>query len=107
VEGLHEQGVSEEVILALQEDRAAAVLPEPADALMQLAEGLTLDPAHSENQVAAALAAGWAEHEVAHAIFIVSYFNMVTRIADAFTLPPDPYHPYDPAGSLPMIRCEE
>jgi hypothetical protein len=44
---------------------------------------------------------------VALAVFLVSYFNMRTRIANAFALPPDERHPYDPSAILPLLRCSE
>jgi hypothetical protein len=55
--------------------------------------------------VRAAVAAGWSNEEVAQAIFVVAAFNMLTRIADAFALPPDASHPFEPGAKLPMLRC--
>ena len=66
-----------------------------------------MDPPGSDLATRKAVEAGWSEAEVAHAIFVVSYFNMVTRIAEAFALPPDEGHPYDPATVLPLLRCRK
>jgi alkylhydroperoxidase family enzyme len=107
VDGLHDAGLADEKIAALQGDLTGSVFTEKEMALLLLAETLTVDPPASDLMTRKAVEAGWTETEVAHAIFVVSYFNMVTRIADAFTLPPDESHPYDPATVLPMLRCRE
>ena len=93
------------LIAALQTDLARAALSPKELALLRLGEVLTLDPHASPAAVAAARTAGWSDQEVADAIFLVSVFNMMTRIADAFALPPDASHPYDPAGTIPMASC--
>ncbi|UCG52908.1 MAG: hypothetical protein JSW58_04950 [Candidatus Latescibacterota bacterium] len=105
--GLHEAGVADELIAGIQGDLAELPVTAKDLALLQLAERLTTDVASSAESTRAAREAGWSESEVANAIFIVSYFNMVTRIAEAFALPPDENHPYDPQTKLPMIRCRE
>jgi alkylhydroperoxidase family enzyme len=107
VEGLHESGLSDEGISSLQIELDEELFSPEDLALLRLAEQLTLDPSAAEAATYEALAIGWSEREVAQAIFIVAYFNMVTRIADAFALPPDVTHPYDPDTVLPMLRCSE
>jgi alkylhydroperoxidase family enzyme len=107
VEGLREAGLSDEAIAALQGDFTEHDFTPKERALLQLAEQLTCDPASSGACTRSALVSGWTANEVAHAIFTISYFNMVSRIADAFALPPDANHPYDPETVLPMIRCCE
>jgi alkylhydroperoxidase family enzyme len=106
VEGLREAEVDAELIAAIQGDLAAAPLTPPELAMLQLAERLTLEPAAVVPAVRDAKAAGWLDEEVAHAIFLISYFNMVTRIANAFALPPDDSHPFNPAATLPLWECE-
>jgi alkylhydroperoxidase family enzyme len=105
VEGLHEEGVSQEDILAVQGNLTDLGLSKQTQALLILAEGVTLEPATAAEWVNPALEAGCSEEEIAHAIFIVSYFNMVTRIAEAFALPPDQSHPFDPSAPLPLAEC--
>jgi alkylhydroperoxidase family enzyme len=107
VEGLHEEGFSTEAIAELQSAIEESSFSKKDKALLLLAETLTVDPPSAGVATREALEAGWSEKEVAHAIFLVSYFNMVTRIANAFDLPPDETHPYDPATVLPMMRCRE
>ena len=105
MEGLREEGVSQENILAVQGDLADLELGEQMQALLMLAEAVTLEPAKAAEWVNPALEAGCSEKEIAHAIFVVSYFNMVTRIAEAFALPPDISHPFDPSAPLPLVEC--
>jgi alkylhydroperoxidase family enzyme len=105
VEGLHEAGLPDQAIAALQGDFTVYDFTPRENSLLQLADRLTCDPASSAASTRAALASGWTAREVAHAIFVVSYFNMLSRIADAFALPPDATHPYDPEAQLPILRC--
>lgn len=107
MEGLHESGVSDDKIQALQIGLDEKSFSPRELALLRLAEELTLYPATSAGAVPAALEAGWSAAEVASAIFIVSYYNLVTRIVDAFALPPDQGHPYDPDSPIPMFDCQE
>ena len=74
-------------------------------ALLRLAEVLTVDPPSAAPTVVAAVEAGWTHEEVAEAIFVVSQFNMMTRIAVAFALPPDDIHPFSADDRLPMLTC--
>jgi hypothetical protein len=106
VEGLHEAGVSDEIIIAIQMDLSSVEIPRKDKSLLLLAEDLTLDPAIGAGAVQDAVDAGWSNEEIAHAIFLVSYFNMATRIVEAFNLPPDEYHQFDPDGSLPLLYEE-
>jgi alkylhydroperoxidase family enzyme len=99
-------GASDELILALQLDLDKADVSKKERALLLLAEILTLSPHGAGEAVIKALEAGWSHQEVADAIFLVSYFNMLTRIADAFALPPDEYHPFEPDAGVPMLHCE-
>lgn len=96
-------GLSEDEIFALQLDIQSSPFSEKDRTLLKLAESLTLDPMIAAPATRSALSAGWSEAEVAQAVFIVSYFNMVTRIAQAFALPPDDGHQFNPDASLPML----
>jgi alkylhydroperoxidase family enzyme len=107
VEGLHNAGFDEEKVAALQSDFESGGFSEQELAFLRLAEQLTLYPESSANATRAACEVGWSNEEVAQAIFVISYYNMVTRIADAFALPPDDNHPYDPGAPLPMLRCSD
>jgi uncharacterized peroxidase-related enzyme len=102
---LEQEGVSEEVIVGLQTDIAAADVSEKEKALLRLAEEITVNPSAGHTRVAAALEAGWTEREVAQAIFVTGYFNMLNRIAEAFVLPSDQDHPFGPAPVFPMAKC--
>lgn len=106
MEGLRQEGVSDEVISALQGDVGEFGFLRRDQALFLLAQTLTVGPGTADVMTRKAVEAGWSEDEVASAIFIVSYFNMVTRIASGFGLPPDESHPFDPATVLPMLQCE-
>jgi alkylhydroperoxidase family enzyme len=99
-------GASDELIVALQVDPAEADVSDKERALLLLAERLTLAPPGADEAVITALEAGWSHQEVADAIFLVSYFNMLTRIANAFALPPDEFHAFDPEAVVPMLHCE-
>jgi len=102
---LEQEGVSEDVIVGLQTGIAAADVSEKEKALLRLAEEVTVNPSAGHTRVAAALQAGWTEGEVAQAVFVTGYFNMLNRIAEAFVLPPDQDHPFGPAPEFPMSRC--
>jgi alkylhydroperoxidase family enzyme len=105
VEVLHDLGWSDDRLAALQGDFSGAEFTPREMALLRLAEQLTVAPAEAADATRAATAAGWSDTEVAHAIFVISYFNMVTRIADGFALPPDDAHAFAPGAALPMLRC--
>jgi alkylhydroperoxidase family enzyme len=105
VEGLHRSGADSELLVALQSDLGKAKLDAKERALLRLGERLTLEPASSSEAVRAAVASGWTNEQVADAIFVISLFNMLTRIADSFALPPDGEHPFSQNAKLPMLRC--
>lgn len=104
---LQQQGASEDLVVGLQADIAAADISDKEKALLRLAEEVTVNPSAGHTRVAAALRAGWTESEVAQAIFVTAYFNMLNRIAEAFVLPPDQDHPFDPAPAFPMSGCAD
>ena len=103
MEGLHEAGVDDEVIAAIQVDLLSVDVSRKEKALLRLAEDLTLNPAIAAGAVQEAVDAGWSNKQIAHAIFLVSYFNMATRIVDAFNHPPNEDHHFDPNETLPML----
>ena len=105
MEGLHDNGFDDATIAAVQVAPDEVVLAPKEAALYALAEALTVAPAQSAGSVLAAKAAGWRDEELADAVLIAAYFNMLTRIADAFALPPDESHPYVPGATLPMLEC--
>lgn len=108
MEGLHEKnGMTPDAIAALQTDLDATGLPEKERALLRFARALTIDPPQAPRAVPGLLAAGWTEQQVADTIFIVSAFNMLTRIAAGFALPPDANHPFTANDRLPMTRCSK
>lgn len=96
-----------ESIAALQGDLAEALFGDKEMALLRLAEQMTVDPGRSSAATRTAAEAGWSHEEIADAIFVVAYFNLKTRIVEAFALPPDSCHPFDPAVELPMLRCQD
>ncbi len=102
---LQQEGVSEDLILGLQTDISASGFSEKEKTLLLLAEEITANPSAGHTRVAAALEAGWTASEVAQAIFVASYFNMLNRIAEAFAFPPDQDHRFDPVPEFPMLRC--
>jgi len=105
VDGLHQSGADEKLIAALQIDLEKAELSSKEKALARLAEVLTTRPQSSRAAVRSAREAGWAREQVDDAIFLISYFNMRTRIMDAFDPPPDRFHPIRPGATLPLLRC--
>jgi alkylhydroperoxidase family enzyme len=105
VEGLHRTGADAALLAALQGNLDEAKVGAKDRSLLKLAERLTLDPASSSEAVRAAVASGWTNEQVADAIFVITLFNMLTRIADSFALPPDGEHPFRPDTKLPMLRC--
>ncbi len=104
---LEKEGVSKERILALQTDIAGSDFSEKDKALLLLAERITIEPWSAHLLVGPALAAGWSEAEVAQAIFVTGYFNMLNRISEAFAFPPDEDHPFDPVPKFPILDCGE
>ncbi len=97
--------MSDAALIALQRGEVPAEADGRERAFILLAQSLTRDPGASPPAVVAARQAGWADREVAEAIFFVSYFNMLTRIASAFALPPDESHPFPPGATMPLLRC--
>lgn len=104
---LIQDGVSEKNILALQTDINNSDFSDKEKTLLLLAENITVDPSSSSQYVGYALEAGWREEEVAQAIFVVSYFNMLNRISEAFAFPPDQEHPFVPGSSFPFTNCKQ
>jgi alkylhydroperoxidase family enzyme len=102
---LENEGLSGDQILQLQTDIAASDFSAKEKTLLLLAERMTVNPSSGHAQVGPALAAGWSEAEVAQAIFVAAYFNMLNRIAEAFALPPDVGHRFDPAPDFPFLHC--
>lgn len=102
---LNGDGSSDSLMTALQNGIGSFDFDPKQKAALLLAERLTVYPSQSGSHVKNAVNAGWAHEQVAQLIFFVSYMNMMNRIAQAFDLPPDDYHPYDPDGRLPMLRC--
>ena len=102
---LENEGLSAIQILQLQSDIASSDFTDKEKTLLLLAERMTVDPSLAHAHVGPALAAGWSEAEVAQAIFVSAYFNMLNRIAEAFALPQDVDHPFDPAPEFPFLRC--
>ena len=105
VEGLRQNGVDKNTIAQLQIDPNQLETSQKERAILILAQTMTQRPKDSEPAVRAAISAGWSNDQVAEVIFLVSYFNMVTRVAKAFAYPPDNLHPFDPGGELPMLKC--
>lgn len=105
MEGLHQRGVEEKLIAALQTDLDKADLTDQDKALVRLAEVLTTSPQSSRSAVRSAKDFGWSAEEIADVIFIASYFNMRTRLMNAFDPPPNKWHPFTPGASLPILRC--
>ena len=102
---LEQEGLSTDQVLSLQTDIEQGDFSEKEKALLLLAERMTVDPAAAHTRVPPALAAGWTEAEVAQAIFVAAYFNMLNRIAEAFALPPDEDHPFDAMPQFPFVSC--
>jgi len=93
-------------MLTLQRNINASDFDKKEGAALLLAEQLTTNPGQSEYSVECAINAGWTNDEVASIIFLVSYMNMMNRIAIGFNLPPDESHPYDQSATLPITRCD-
>lgn len=102
---LENDGLSQAQIRQLQTDIAGGDFSEKEKALLLLAEQITVDPSSAHAGVGRALAADWTQAEVAQAIFVAAYFNMLNRISEAFALPPDTDHPFDPSPSFPLLHC--
>ena len=97
--------MSKETLIALQTDVGKVQTTPKERALLALAATLTREPAAAGHAVRQALAAGWSTDEVTEAVFLVSMYNMVNRVADAYAFPPDQAHPYDPNSRLPLLSC--
>lgn len=100
------EGLSEDQILALQRDIAESTFSEKEKTLLTLAEEITVNPWAAHSRVGPALETGWSEDEVAQAIFVSAYFNMLNRIAESFAFPPDDDHPFRTSPRFPMTRCQ-
>lgn len=94
-------------IAALQTDLSEYRAPTKESSLLLLADAVTVDPETSSRAVRDAVKAGWSHEQVARAVFFVSYFNMVTRIAASLALPPDELHQFSPNAELPMLHSED
>ncbi len=103
---LIKEGLSEDQILGLQTDISKSDFTEKEKTLLLLAERITLDPSRAHLGVEPSLEAGWTKSEVAQAIFVASYFNMLNRIAEAFAFPPDEDHQFNSVPHFPVLRCE-
>jgi alkylhydroperoxidase family enzyme len=103
VEGLHRNGIAPAEIAALQAD--LDYFPEKERTLLRVAESMTVDPSTAAARVVEAKRAGWSDAEVAEAILLAGFTNMNTRIAEAFALPPDKWHPFTNDAKLPLLRC--
>ena len=109
MEGLHETGLDLEVIESIQVDIDSADILEKEKSLLRLSEVLTAQPSNAASireTVQQARACGWDDVEIANAVFLVSYFNMVTRIAVGFNLPPDHYHSFSMSDTIPLLPIE-
>lgn len=103
MEGLHRNGVAPAEIAALQAD--LGYFPAKERALLRLAESMTVDLSAAAARAVEARRAGWTDAEIAEAILIAGFTNMNTRIAEAFALPPDKWHPFTTDATFPMLRC--
>lgn len=78
-------GADPDLLEALVDDPATAPIAPAWQPLLALLRKQTEAPARIvEADVAAALAAGWAEDAVARACMIGAYYNMLNRLLDAF-----------------------
>jgi len=102
---LNADGQADSLVLELQGDIVGSSLTPKVKAVLLLAEQLTVRPTQTGEYVREAIDADWTYEEIAQVIFFVSYMNMMNRIAQAFRLPPDHWHPYDTDSTLPMLRC--
>ena len=82
------QGGSDQVARALEQgDLDAAPLPADERALLEFVRLLTLNPAGTTDEDVERLRqAGWAEPQIAEAVYIISLFAFFNRVADAFGL---------------------
>jgi alkylhydroperoxidase family enzyme len=82
------QGGSEPVAAALERGDLGAAPVEPAErALLEMVRKLTLTPAWmADEDVQRVRDAGWAEPQIAEAVYITSLFAFFNRVADAFGL---------------------
>jgi alkylhydroperoxidase family enzyme len=97
--------MSDAQLTALQMNLDAFDTTAKERALLKLAEQLTVSPHSVAASVAKARTAGWSDAELAETVYLVSEYNMLTRIYAGFTLPPDEMHPYEPTAALPLLRC--
>lgn len=76
-------GIDPELLERLVEDPDAAPVPARMRPLLALARQLTLSPAAvRRHHVDAALAAGWDEISVHHAIHVIALFNYMNRLVE-------------------------
>jgi alkylhydroperoxidase family enzyme len=82
------QGGSDQVARALEQgDLEAAQVPADERALLEFVRVLTLNPAGTTDEDVERLRrAGWAEPQIAEAVYITSLFAFFNRVADAFGL---------------------
>ncbi len=97
--------VPKDTLVAIQGDLPNDQLSVKENSLMQLAAGLTTNPASARESVLHATETGWSEAEVAHAIQVIALMNMNNLMAEGFGYPPDWIHPYDPEATIPIEEC--
>lgn len=102
---LLDDGLSKDKVIELQKDITISSFSEREKTLLILAEKITLEPSSAYLYVGPALEAGWKQSEVAQAIFVSSYFNMLNRISESFAYPPDEEHVFDSDPQFPVHSC--
>lgn len=104
---LNDDGKSDSLMITLQSKINPSDFDNKTGSALLLAEQLTMNPSESSYSVENAINAGWDNDEIASIIFLVSYMNMMNRIAISFNLAPDESHPYDQDAKLPITRCDK
>jgi len=99
--------MSDNNLAALQTDLTRYQASNKEKALLKLAEAITINPKDSSVFVRLAVRAGWSDEQVAETIFVASYYNMLSRIAVSFALPPDKTHSYPLGATLPLLPSEK
>ena len=105
MKALNPDGQTESLLIDLQGDLAWGGFSARQHSALILAARLTQVLGNVADPVRAAVSAGWSNEEVAQIIFFTASMTMMKRIAQGFELPPDQVHPYEPEGTLPMLRC--
>lgn len=105
VEGLRQENIDDAALIAIQTDLSQLKIPEKEKVLLELAEAMTLRPAEAPEYVRRASKIGWSNKQVANIVFLISLYNLFPRVVDAFDLPPDRLHPYNPMKPFPMLSC--